>query len=75
MDLIILKSVGSYIRNDGQVGPLAENGLPDLQEDTISISDTTDEWRRKMSPEDNEACLEIWLDVILPDIDEHKALS
>ena len=65
MDLIILESMGSYIRNDGQVGPLAENGLPDLQEDTVCITDTTIEWRTGLSIEDNDACRDIWLDVLL----------
>ena len=51
-DQIILNSVGSYLDTNGHVGPLDANGLPDLQEPSVDLSDVDAGWVTRLSTED-----------------------
>ena len=57
-DQIILKSVGSYLEKDGQVGPLMSNGLPDLIH-TTHLEDVNESWLEALSAEDLETVRDI----------------
>lgn len=64
-DQYILKSVGSFIETNGQIGPLDPSGLPDLTANTVHVLDRDgrswnyEEFEGKLSPEDRKVYNEI----------------